>query len=286
MTELAVLAQQLLSSGTHIVAKSITYDINPEAVLFYRAAISVLFYIILFTLRRKLVKKIAKEDILILFVLGALNIPANQFMFLQSIKLTSPPNVALAYALTPVFVLIIATLFLKERLTWKKSLGVAIAVGGAFIMLFEKGFELNKDHLLGNGIALIASFSWGLYTIVGKRFTRRYGPFYSTGLAMSSGLLIYTPIFLLLPVEHSIVGATTSNWLQLIYLGAITSGVAYALWYYALTKIDASKLAVFNNLQPVFTTIFAIIVFGHELTIPFLVGGLFIIGGVVVTQKG
>jgi drug/metabolite transporter (DMT)-like permease len=75
-------------------------------------------------------------------------------------------------------------------------------------------------------------------------------------------------------------------WFQLFYLGVITSGLGYALWYVALTRMEASKLAVFNNIQPVLTTIMAFFLFNTIPTETFLIGAFVAICGVIITQKG
>jgi drug/metabolite transporter (DMT)-like permease len=74
--------------------------------------------------------------------------------------------------------------------------------------------------------------------------------------------------------------------LQLCYLGVITSGLGYGLWYYALSKMEASKLSVFNNIQPILTTIMAFFLFGHLPSAVFVIGAMIAIVGVILTQKG
>ncbi len=286
MIQFLIIIQQLIASGTHIVAKGITFELEPAFILLIRSALASLFYIIWLSFRNKSVKKIDKKDYYKVILLGLLNIPLNQFLFLQGLKYTTAPNMALAYALTPAFVLIIAVIFLKEKTNAKKLTGVAIAIIGAAVVLLERGLIFTEDSLLGDFLALAASFSWALYTIIGRNFSIKYGAIYSTGLAMTTGFLLFVPIFLILPVSFAIETITAVNWLQLIYLGVITSGVGYAIWYYALTKTEASKVAVFNNLQPVMTTILSIIFFGTSLTPFFVIGGLLIIGGVYLTQRG
>ena len=91
---------------------------------------------------------------------------------------------------------------------------------------------------------------------------------------------------MLLPEQIHLEKFSTINWLQVFYLGAITSGVGYALWYYVLGKMDASKVSVFNNIQPILTAIFAFILFGTNVTAYFVVGGVLVIAGVYLTQKG
>ena len=271
---------------THIVAKDLTFTENPAVITLFRAALASSVYIIYIFLARKKLRRIDKKDLGMLFLIGFLNIPLNQFLFMNSIYYTSPPNVALAYALTPVFVYVIATLFFGEKRTFVKTIGIFIAFGGTFLVLFEKGFDFSSDHFFGDMLVLTASISFAMYLILSKDISRKYGALYSTGLSMITGFMIFIPIFMLWPVELNMSAITGIEWLQIAYLGIIMSGFAYAIWYIALRKIDASKAAVFNNLQPVFTTILAVLIFQHDLTLQFVIGGLIIITGVILTQRG
>lgn len=285
MIHVLIFIQQLIASGTHVVAKGITGTIEPEFVLLIRAMIASFVYLIWILIRNKRLKKIDKKDLPYFVLLGLLNIPMNQFLFLKGVSLTSAPNVALAYAMTPAFVLVIAMIFLKEQVTAKKIAGVLIAIIGAFIILLQTGLNIDSDGFKGDLMALTASFSWGLYTVIGKRISTKYGAIFTTGMAMFFGLALYLPMFFIMNIEYNFAQISSINWMQLIYLGAITSGVAYALWYYALTKIEASKISVYNNLQPVLTTLLSVIFFATPITLPFIFGGLLIIAGVTITQR-
>jgi RarD protein len=286
MLEIAILFQQLLASGTHIVAKGLTQEVSPGVVLFFRSLTAAFIYLVWIIFRKKFKVKLERKDWARLFFLGLLNIPINQYLFLVSIELTSPPNVALAYALTPAFVLVIALIFLGEKATWLKTSGIVVAIAGTVIVLFEKGINFSSSTFLGDILGLMASLSWALYTVVGKDFSQKYGATYSTGMAMMAGFLLYLPIYMFLPVHISEQHISPVNWIQIFYLGVITSGLAYAIWYWALRKTEASKLSVFNNLQPIFTTILAVFFFGYDVTLQFVLGGILIIAGVVLTQRG
>lgn len=200
--------------------------------------------------------------------------------------MTQAPNVAFAYSLVPAFVLIISISFFKEKTTKLKIVGIGIAVIGTILLLLNKGFDLNSVSSNGDILALLASFSWALYTLIGKQLVLKYGAIFTTGIAMIFGLILYLPIFYLHPVEYFFADISAKNWWQIFYIGAITSGVGYTLWYYALQKLEASKVAVFNNIQPVLTTILAYFVLDNVINANFVVAGLLIITGVVITQRG
>jgi len=281
-----IFLQQIAASFTHIIAKDLTFTESPVTITFFRAAMASSLYIIYILINRKRLKRIETKDLAMLFIIGLLNIPLNQFLFMTSIFYTSPPNVALAYALTPVFVYIIATIFFDEVRTRNRTIGIFVAFAGTILVLFEKGFDFTSDHFLGDMIVLTASIAFAFYLILIKGFSRKYGALYSNGLSMISGFILFIPIFILIPVEGKVVEITTREWLQIAYLGIVMSGFAYAIWFIALKKIAASKAAVFNNLQPVFTTILAVLIFDHELTVQFISGGVIIISGVILTQRG
>lgn len=275
---------QLIASGTHIISKDLATRANPSSILFYRALIASIFFLIV-TKVFKSVKKIEKEDYKYFIILAVLNIPINQFLFLVSIKFTTAPNVALAYALTPIFVFILAYYFLKESSSLIKLIGILIAVSGTILLLTEKGIKLDSIGLLGDFLAILASIAWALYTLIGRKITQKYGSIYSTAIAMQLGFATYAVIYLFLPAKDNPLNYSVFDWMEILYLGIITSGLSYILWYMALKRIEASKVSVFNNLQPILTTILAIIFFGQQISTIFIIGGLAVIFGVYLTQK-
>ena len=77
-----------------------------------------------------------------------------------------------------------------------------------------------------------------------------------------------------------------ASWLGVIYLGVGTSIFGYFLWYYAIGKIEASKVVIFTNGQPIMTAILGMIIFGNPITLPFLIGGTLVVIGVFLVQLG
>ncbi|MBL7999636.1 MAG: DMT family transporter, partial [Candidatus Kapabacteria bacterium] len=91
---------------------------------------------------------------------------------------------------------------------------------------------------------------------------------------------------LLAPVPFAMPAALTpEQWTGVAYLGIITSGIGFGLWKYLLTKRSSAQVAVFNNLQPVITTVFTIVIFGMQPSLLFLIGGAITLVGVILTQR-
>ena len=281
-----ILLNQLIASLTHIIAKDITSYTEPALVLLFRALIASSCFVIYLLFFRKNKIPFEKKDIPILLVLSAINIPINQFLFVESVKLTSAPNVSLAYSLSPVFVFILSSSILKEMPTAKKLLGILIAVTGTIVVISQNEIDFDSKSFLGDGLALLASISWALYTIFGKNFTMKYGAIYSTSLTMIFGTALFIPVFFIVGNEFIVPNFTYIDWSKIFYLGVFTSVISYIIWYYALSKFEATKLSVFNNLQPVLTTLLAILLLNYSLSPEFIIGSIGIIGGVYLTQRG
>lgn len=275
---------QLVASTTHIFGKALTNDLDPSIVLFFRALFASIFFILVLLARKENLFKIEKKDLLSFIFVGWLNIPLNQFLFFASIKLTTPSNVALAYALTPVFITFLAKTFLQEELMPLRLIGVVTAFVGIGIIQVENGISLSSKNFLGNILALLATFSWATYSTYSKPLIIKYGSTFSTAVAMIFGFLLYLPIVLQQNFLAEASQIQIVHWVEILYLAIMTSGIVYLLWFYAIKRLPVSKVGVFQNLQPIFTTILSVIIFNQQITNEYLFGGLMVILGVVLTQ--
>jgi drug/metabolite transporter (DMT)-like permease len=279
-----IIIQQMIAGGTHLVAKTVTQEVNPVVLTFLRNCISLLALLILFFVREKRVK-VEKKDFKQLLWLSFLAVPINQFLYLYGIKFTLASNGALLYATTPALILILSYFMLSEALTKKKILGVFIAFIGVAIVMFERGIDFTSDYFYGNVMIFLAVVAWALFAIQGKKLVIKYGAFHITALSMIGGAAMFLPIGFIEFAWHGLPTITFGNWMSILYLSLGTSVIAYILWFYALGKLDTTKVAVFANAQPIFTTIMAVIFLHQPITSTFVVGGAITIAGVFLTQR-
>lgn len=279
-----IIIQQMIAGGTHLVAKTVTQEVNPVVLTFLRNCISLLALLILFFAREKRIK-VEKKDMKQLIWLSFLAVPVNQFLYLYGIKFTLASNGALLYATTPALILILSYFMLSEALTKKKILGVFVAFIGVAIVMFERGIDFKSDYFYGNVMIFLAVIAWTLFAIQGKKLVIKYGAFHITALSMIGGAAMFLPVGIIEFAWHGLPTITFGNWMSILYLSLGTSVVAYILWFYALGKLDTTKVAVFANAQPIFTTIMAVIFLHQPITMTFIVGGAITIAGVWLTQR-
>lgn len=281
-----MLVQSLLSAGTYLAAKRALADLSPFEVALFRFALAGSFYAGLW---RWSGVRIARRDLLALAGLGVLAIPVNQGLFLYGMSLTTPGHGALLYALAPVFVFLLARWRLGERTTARKVAGVALAFAGVVVVLAARGaiaLAAARRGLLGDLLILVAVLAWSVFAVAGKPFVERYGVLASTGVAIAAGSAAYLPIGLVLSDLSAFGRVSPGGWAALLYLAVLQTVVAYLLYYWALRREQASRIAIWANTQPVLAAALSWVLLGEAVTPTFALGGAMVIAGVVLTERG
>ncbi len=283
MIYIVILTQVLLASGTHLVAKTVVNEVEPVTLTFLRTCVSTIALGAIFIIREKRIK-IRREDYGMMLWLSFIVIPINQFLFLYGIKFTTAANAALLYAMTPVLVLLFSYFMLGEKMTKMKVTGVLLAFCGVALVVFEHGVNFSSGYTYGNVIMFIAVVAWSLYTIQGKPMVVKYGAFHVASLSMIGGMILFLPLGIYGVARFDLSTLTASHWEGILYLGLGTSVISYFLWYYALGKIETTKVAVFANAQPIVTSVFSYILLHQAISAHFVVGGAITLVGVLLTE--
>jgi drug/metabolite transporter (DMT)-like permease len=284
--DLVMLLHSVLSAGTYLFAKRALLELSPFEVALARFTLAAAIYSVLL-LRRP--QRVARADLVRLTILGFIAIPVNQGFFLYGLSLTTPGHAALLYAMTPVFVFVLALLRREERSSGWKSAGIATAFAGAALVLVTRGQlsgEIEASRaLLGDLLVLLAVLAWAVYAVWGKPYAERYGVVTTTGITIVTGTLLYLPVGIFFSRAADFRALSGAGWGSIAYLVVLTSVVSYLLYYWALAREDASRVAIWSNTQPVLTALLAWLVYGDPLTPAFAVGGLLVMAGVAMTQQ-
>ncbi len=278
-----VLLHQVLSAFAFPFAKIGLNEIDPFVYAFCRFTLSSLILIpILYYLHKK--QKIIWKDRLKIIIAGLIIIPFNQVLFLLGQSKTSAAHSSLLFATIPIFLYILAIIFLKEKATIRRTIGIMIASGGVFIILSGGRVEFGSEYLFGDLLILIAVLAWAIGTVILKPMAVKYGAFRVTGLALIYGSILYFPFGLYKTTEHSLTNITSTGWLSIFYMAVVVSIIAYFLWYWTLKYMEASRIAVLHNIQPLIATVVAAFILGETISGTFVLGGCIAIGGVVLTE--
>jgi drug/metabolite transporter (DMT)-like permease len=182
----------------------------------------------------------------------------------------------------PIFTIFTSYWLFNESITPRKLIGAGISLFGIYLIA-----RFNHTHWvlnLGMIYLCFASLSWSLFFVVQKILLRNYSPIditcFSTWIATLLFLLISNPIALIHDISHG----TLRDLCSVIYLGVFSTSVAYWLWSYTLSKIDASVASIYTYLMPFITALLSYFMLGERYSDWFLVGAFLMIMGIVIAD--
>jgi drug/metabolite transporter (DMT)-like permease len=281
----AALAATLLWGMNFTAAKRVLAEVDPLAVAAARAAGGVVVFLTLLLILDG-PRGFAWPRLRRAAPLGLLGVFANQILFIEGLKRTSPAHSAVLIALLPLYVLLLSLLTKQERLTPWKGIGIATAFGGVLLVAVEHGVHAGGATLGGDLITMCGGIAFAAYTVAGRPVVRDLGPLRTTALAFAGGgtaiLLVAAPAARRQDWRSLTPAAATG----LLYVVVGATVLAYLLYYLALDRLEPSKVAVFMYLQPVVAALLAYFVTGEALTARFLAGGALILAGVLLAERG
>ncbi len=196
------------------------------------------------------------------------------------LQYTSASKASLIIATIPIVVLGLSIGFLKERLTLPMMAGIVLSIVGVALLIvgdtqFQWAFE---GSMIGDLLILGAVLSMAMYTVTLKNITQHRSPLDITGMLMCYGALFFTPPFLREFPHIQWNAVQGRSLIALACLALFATIGAFLSFNYALSKLSASRTAIFLNCVPVVTTLGAWGVLGERLyPIQFLGGGLVLV---------
>ena len=281
---LGLLCMVSIWGSNFLIAKYTLNYFLPMTIASFRILIATIAFFFVWLSTRES-KKIPFSDHVRFALLAFTGVFLNQVLFIQGLSLTTPAHAALMVATIPIFVFIFAGKFLKEGFLNIKGSGILISFAGVIILTKIWGFNLHSSHILGDLLIIINSVAFAIYTILGKPILSKYKPINVTSIVYFYAVLMMLPFypFYLRNIHYSSV--PLSAYIALGFVVIFATFVAYILYYWALSRIEASKAAAIIYMQPLIGTSLSII-FGFEaFSWNLLFGGALIIGGVLLTES-
>lgn len=273
----------MIASFAYPIAKYGLAIIEPFTFAFYRFVLASVVLLALTRLRRYKLA-IEKRDYPHILFLGVLIIPFNQMLFLLGQSLTAAGHGAFLFATTPIVIFILALLHLRERFRWRRLVGVTMALAGVAAIMLSGAVDVGREYFWGDAIILVSVLAWAYYTVLGKPLVQKYGALRMTAYALTTGTVLYFPFGLYRAIRFDYSSATIAAWGAVAYMAIGLSLVVYVLWYWVLKYMEASRIAVFHNIQPVIATVVGCLWLGEQLGRTFVIGGLAVLAGLIVAE--
>lgn len=283
---LAILAT-IIWSGNFIVARGVIKQIPPVGLAFYRWATASLIMLPLAWNRFRAEKTIILQHKSYFFWTALTGVSLfNTFVYIAGHH--SPAiNLALIGTTTsPVFAIILAAIFLKERIRPLRVLGLLLCLSGIVWLLSQGSWErLKAFHFsAGDGWILLGALSFAIYNILVRRKPAGVHPLNFLFTVFVIGTLIIFPFYLIELIHANPVDWSTNLVLIILYLGAGASVLAFLCWNMAIARLGAARTALFGNLIPVFSILEAVLILDEQITMVHVLSGALVIAGVVIAN--
>ena len=190
-----------------------------------------------------------------LLVCGFVTVPSYNFALYFAQQHGVPAPVAsLTTALVPLFVMLLAALFLGERMTPRRLVGFGIAAAGMLLVSLAKNGDRAATYPLFVGIAAIAPLSWSIYSVVSKPVMVRVPPIVWTYMATLTGTLLVLP-FLPGDVWRQCVALDGPGWFAVLYLSFPCTVLGFFVWTWLLKQLPASSVGFTVFMNPPLTAV-------------------------------
>ena len=276
----------LIYGANFTIAKDVmpTY-VKPYAFILIRViGASILFWGLTFFGPKE---KIELNDFPRIIAASLFGVAINQLSFFKGLSYTSPISASVIMVTAPIVVLILSAILLKERIEFKKVIGILIGLTGTSILiLYGKDIQNSPNATLGNFLVFVNASSYAVYLIIVKKLISKYHAFTFIKWIYTFGLLFTLPFAIGEFNEINWQTIPTTIYYNIGFVVLFTTFLAYLINLMAMKELKPTTLSVFIYLQPLFASIIAISLQKDELNSIKLVSAILIFIGVyLVTQK-
>ena len=267
-----------------VSTKAVLGKLDPYSLLVIRFGIGALFLLLLLLLQRHRLQ-ISIKYVPHLLVLGILGVFVHQLLQATALLTINASAAGWLISFSPVFTVILSILFLHERMSISKAVGMVLAITGVLIISSTRtGQSFQFTMNIGFLLMVLSTLNWAIYSVLLKSLKIPYPPLVVTFYMCLLGLILTTPFIIRNRGWEDLSMLNHSEWAHLLFLGVFVSGIAYWYWGKSLEVLEASKVSMFLYLEPIATLIAAVLLLKEKVLLISVAGGIIIIIGVIIVN--
>ncbi|QHZ48656.1 MULTISPECIES: DMT family transporter [unclassified Bacillus (in: firmicutes)] len=231
--------------------------------------------------------RLSLKDVLVILPL-ALFYPVMFFAFqVFGLVYTSSSEAGIIQAAIPIITMILASYVLKERFTKRQFFFTVLSAAGVAAIFFMKSAGAGGADVRGTALILLSALSSAAYSVLARKMTRSFSSLELTYVTTGAGFLFFNGMAGVTHLSSGTISGFFAPYtdpvflLSILYLGILSSFATSFLSNYALSKIEAAKISMFNHLATLVTILAGILWLGESLEWFHLLGSVMIITGIV-----
>jgi len=275
----------ILFAGAFIAGKLSANDFSPVVMTFLRIGLAtvILFPIMVY----KEGFHIGKKDLFLAFKLGLIGMTFYHLFFFTALKYTTASNASVINASMPIITALIASVVLKERLTFRRYFFIFTAFLGVLTIITNWNIDvlLKMSFNQGDLIMLCGTISWATYGIIIKKSNHTLSPLKLTSYTFLMCTLIITPFALFEITTYDSLNVPLSSYYSIIYMALFPTVIGYTIQQGAIKKLGPSTASLFINLVPFFSIILSVLILGESIAPLNIISGIVIIASVILFTR-
>jgi len=221
------------------------------------------------------------RDRVIMVLIGVV-FAAYQILYFSAIsRIGVAPAVLINICSSPIFVALLAAVFLHERLTWVTLLVLCGAIAGTALLVGSASVRDGSAPTLaiGGALALGAGFSYAVVAVCGRGIAGRYHPLQPIAVAFTIGAILLLPAAMM---QNASMRMSLAVWLLIIYVAVVPTTLSYALYFQGLKSTSATVAAILSLLEPLGSTLMAVAFLDERLSARAMLGGAILLASVAI----
>lgn len=272
----------------------LNYTISKYLLNSYFSALQLIFLRLLggmlcFYLFQKLFvhEKVSRKDLLVLALLGILGFGLNQTLFYAGLSYTSPVDASILHVINPILVLIFSSLLIGEKVTFRKTGGIAMGSTGALLLvLYSSGQSFSGSLTLGNIMIVFNMICYSIYLVLIKPMTRKYKTATILKWVSVFGFFFILPVSAKPALQVDYASIPFHAWMAVLYVIVMNTFIVYFLINFALERVMPSTVSYYTYLQPFIAAASSVTLGGAHITWTKIIAALLIFGGVALVSSG
>jgi drug/metabolite transporter (DMT)-like permease len=288
LLQLIVLAALWGASFLFIRVGVVEFGVAP--LMAVRVGIGALFLLAMLIARRRIAQtaRTMRERAVPLFIVGILNSAAPFCLFAFAELTLSAGATSVINATTPLWGALVAYLWLKDRLTTTRTIGMAIGFAGVLLLVWNQiapshdaSAALPVQGLLAAAAALLASALYGVAANFAKRHLMDVDPMTNAAGSMIAATIALAPIaFFTWPAAH----VSSDAWHAVLALGVGCTGIAYFLYFRLVASAGPARAMTVTFVIPLFGILWGALFLHEHVSLVMLEGcGIVLLGTALAT---
>lgn len=285
MGQAKLIAAMLIFGSLGIFVKNI--NLSSSEIALFRGTIGSVFLICAsFLVKQKLSFEAIKRNGIVLILSGAA-IGFNWIFLFEAYRFTTISNATISYYFAPVFVMVLAPLILKEKLTVGKVSSIIGAMIGLFLVVNNGADSASSsyNHTVGILYGLSAAALYASVILMNK-FIKKLSGFETTLIQLMVASLVLTPYVYLKEGITDITELGLQSIVFILILGIVHTGFAYYLYFGSIKELKGHTIAILSYIDPISTVIFAAIFFSESMSFLQIIGGVLVLGSTFIGGMG